>query len=44
MLVVGHELSITVFAFMVLFAVVSLAVLDYLTTRAAGADEHVLLV
>jgi hypothetical protein len=42
--VVRHELSVTIFAFMILLSVVGFAILDYLSARAAGADEHILRV
>ena len=40
MLVVSHELAVAIFAFVVLFSVVGLTVLDYIATRAVGADDH----
>jgi hypothetical protein len=40
--VVDHELSVTAFTFVVLLSVVGFAILDCLTTYAAGADEHIL--
>ncbi len=43
-LVIGYELSVTILVFVILLSVVGFAILDYLTTRAAGADEHILMV
>ena len=42
MLVVSHELALAIFALVVLFSVIGLAVLNYIATRAAGADDHCL--
>jgi hypothetical protein len=44
MFVVSHELAVTIFAFIVLLSVVNFAILDHLTTCAAGANEHVFVV
>jgi hypothetical protein len=40
--IVDHELSVIVFISVVLLSVVGFAILDDLTTCAAGADEHIL--